>query len=250
MKKLTTKEWIEKAQKVHGKTYNYSKSQYINTRSKIEIICPEHGEFWQEANAHIQGQGCPKCANLSRNKFKFNTQEEFIIKANIIHNFKYNYSKIIYKLSKEKVIIICPIHGEFFQTPNDHLQNKGCPKCQLKSQTKLYNLLSNTFLNEIIYFEFGELIWLNGQRFDIYFPKYNIAIEYNGIQHYIPQKHFGGEIKFIETCNRDNLKRQKCIDNNCYLFEIKYDYDENEYVQLTKNITSIINKLKNKTNEN
>ncbi len=62
MRKLTTQEFIEKAKKVHGNKYNYSKVEYIKSGLKVCIICPEHGEFWQIANAHLQGQGCPECA--------------------------------------------------------------------------------------------------------------------------------------------------------------------------------------------
>ena len=83
--------------------------------------------------------------------------------------------------------------------------------------------------------------WLESQRFDIYFPKYNIAIEYNGQQHYIPIDIFGGELSLDDTKKRDELKRQKCKENNCTLFEVKYNYTENDYLNLKNNIYAIIN---------
>lgn len=241
-KRLTTQEFIQKAREIHGDKYDYSKVNYINHQTKVEIICSKHGSFFQVPNNHLRGAGCLKCkheyvANLQRG-----SKEDFIIKANKIHNNFYNYDKVIYgKNNKEKVIIICPKHGEFLQTPHDHLNGCGCPKCKLKSQTKLYKKLKESFPNENIIFETGkEISWLEGQRFDIYFPKYNIAVEYNEEQHYIPIKSFGGELGFEKTKKLDNLKELKCQENNCSLFKLKYDYTEKDYYTLTNNINNII----------
>lgn len=249
MAKLTTEQWIKKARTIHKDKYDYSKVRYINSQTKVCIICPKHGEFWQIPNNHTRGAGCPKCkyeyvANLQRG-----TKENFIEKANKVHNNFYNYDKVLYgKNNKEKVIITCPKHGDFEQSPHDHLRF-GCPKCHLKSQTKLYEKLKESFPNEKILFETKkeDVKWLNGQRFDIYFPKYNIAVEYNGEQHYIPKKYFGGEIGLIRTKERDELKRKKCIENNCILFEIKYNYSKEDYDNLTTNLIKIINNYENYT---
>lgn len=254
MKKLTQEEknqiFIEKACKVHGDKYDYSKVEYIKSNKKVCIICPEHGEFWQIVNNHLRSAGCPKCkfayvANLQRS----NT-ESFIQKANLIHHNKYIYNKVEYKENnKTKVIITCPIHGDFEQTPHDHLSGYGCPKCKLKSQTKLFKELQNSFPKEEIIFETNsfDVPWLEGQRFDIYLPKYNIAIEYNGEQHYVPKQFFGGEIGFQDTLKRDELKRQKCIQNNCTLFEVKYNYNLQDLANLINDISKIIKNYENQS---
>ena len=129
-KKLTTENFIEKAKKVHCNKYNYSKVEYKGCNEKICIICPEHGEFWQIPSSHLSGKGCSKCYNKKRgNKLKLTT-EQFIEEAKQIHGDKYNYSKVNYVNRKTKVCIICPIHGEFWQSPSCHIFNKnGCPKC-------------------------------------------------------------------------------------------------------------------------
>ena len=123
--KGTTDEFIERARKIHINKYDYSKVEYINSKTKVCIICPEHGEFWQTPDKHLYGQGCPICGN---DKQKSNT-EEFIRKANKIHSNKYDYSKVNYVNSHTKVCIICPEHGEFWQKPNGHLNGQGCPSC-------------------------------------------------------------------------------------------------------------------------
>ena len=125
----TTEQFIEEARQVHGDKYDYSKVNYINNSTKVCIICPEHGEFWQRPNDHLSGQGCPacgkeKCADDSRL-----TSEQFIEKARKVHGDKYDYSKVEYINARTKVCIICPEHGEFWQKPNDHLSGQGCPFC-------------------------------------------------------------------------------------------------------------------------
>ena len=137
MKKLTTEQFIEKARQVHGDKYDYSQSVYVNTITPICIICPEHGEFKQTPHMHLQGNGCPKCFNKKRGDTTRMTTEEFIKRAREIHGDKYDYSKTIYKNIMTKVCIICPEHGEFKQTPNDHLNRKrNCPKCVHRSYKK------------------------------------------------------------------------------------------------------------------
>ena len=125
IKRLTTSQFIEKAKEIHGDKYDYSKANYIDSKTKICIICPIHGEFWQIPNVHINGHGCPKCSH----RYAYTT-EEFIEKAKEIHGDKYDYSKVEYVNNKTKVCIICPIHGEFWQKPDAHLQGQGCNLCQ------------------------------------------------------------------------------------------------------------------------
>jgi len=123
-KKLTTEEFIKRAREVHGDRYDYSKVEYIGAKTKVEIICPIHGSFWQIPFSHLQGFGCSKCAGKSKL-----TTEEFIAKARKIHGDKYDYSNVEYSNSNTKIEIICPEHGSFWQTPFSHLQGHGCPKC-------------------------------------------------------------------------------------------------------------------------
>jgi len=114
--------FADKAKKIHGGKYDYSNGTYTNSSSKLIIMCPIHGEFEQTPNSHLKGCGCPKCGIMKYSKSQSLGREKFISKANIVHNGKYDYSKCRYKQSKIKLTITCPIHGEFEQTPNTHLQ--------------------------------------------------------------------------------------------------------------------------------
>lgn len=134
-KKLTTSEFIEKSIDRHGDRYDYSKSVYVNSKSKILIICRKHGEFLQTASDHyLSGCGCQKCDPTSiLGKYKF------IDKSVLTHGNKYDYSKVEYgKNNYEKVKIICRKHGEFLQTPWAHMRGQGCPYCYMgnKKYTK------------------------------------------------------------------------------------------------------------------
>ena len=113
IKSLTTQEFIERARKVHGDKYDYSKVEYVNNRVKLCIICPIHGEFWQTPNAHLNGQGCSMCGRISQTKKRALSKETFITKARKVHGDKYDYSKVEYVNNRTKVCIICKKHGEF-----------------------------------------------------------------------------------------------------------------------------------------
>lgn len=127
--KLTIENFIEKAKKVHGNKYDYSKVEYKNSKGKVCIICADHGKFYQIPSEHLRGRGCSKCANKTVSDIKRSTREDFINKSRGMHGSKYDYSKVEYKNSTTKVCIVCPIHGEFFQTPSSHLRGSGCPSC-------------------------------------------------------------------------------------------------------------------------
>lgn len=131
----TTQEFVQKARIVHGDRYNYNKVMYRNNRDNVEIICPEHNSFFQSPANHLNGSGCPRC--VGRHK---PTTNEWIEKARAIHGDKYDYSKVIYKTSIDKVEILCPQHGAFFQIANNHLRFHGCPRCAGHNHNILYLL--------------------------------------------------------------------------------------------------------------
>ena len=121
--------FFQKARKIHGNKYDYSKVNYKNSKTPIAIVCPKHGEFNQTPCAHLKGTGCPKCG-IEKNKSKLlSNTDEFVEKAKKIHDNKYDYSKVNYKSATAVVTIVCPKHGEFNQTPHAHLKGSGCPKC-------------------------------------------------------------------------------------------------------------------------
>lgn len=221
-KKYSTHEFIEIANNLHNNKYDYTKTKYIHTDSKICVIChekdefnKEHGEFYVTPHSHI-GKfkvGCPKCSN------KYGSNDRFINLANKTHNNKYDYSKVEYFNAKTKVCIICPTHGDFYQTPNGHLSGKGCPKCK---QSHLENSTMQILAENDIKFEYQKRFkWLGKQSLDFYLPEYNIAIECQGEQHFKFCKYFHKTNEnFKKSQQLDVIKKKLCDKNGIKLFEI------------------------------
>ena len=220
-KTLTKEEFIEKAKEKHGDKYDYSKVKYVNNKTKVCIICPEpeHGEFLQEANSHLQGKGCPKCAYEDKGERRRLSKEDFIKKAHEKHGNKYDYSNVEYVDTLTKVCIIClkPNHGEFWQTPYSHTRGNGCPKCNLSHlECDVMNYLDDMGMTYDYQKRFD---WLGLQSLDFYLPEYNVGIECQGIQHFEPIERFGGDKGFKKTLQRD--KRNKAL---CEKHDIKLLY--------------------------
>jgi hypothetical protein len=116
--------FIERARRVHDDRYDYSLVNYKNARSKVTIVCPDHGEFTQTPDAHLNGQRCATCAGRP----PVNT-ETFIKKATDVHGNTYDYSSVEYTNAHDPVTIVCRLHGAFKQKPDNHLSGKGCAKC-------------------------------------------------------------------------------------------------------------------------
>lgn len=206
MARVTLPLFIERCTERHHGKYDYSEVKFNNLSDFVKIICPEHGEFWQRANVHYRGYGCPVCGGSKRL-----TNEEFIEKARLIHEDKYNYSKVNYVNTATKVCIICPEHGEFWQTPNNHLFGAGCPVCpesQMESEVRQFLLK-----NDIVFEQEKGFDWLTYKRkmfLDFFLPDYGVAIECQGGQHFFSTKLFGGEEFYKLTLERDKAKRKLC----------------------------------------
>ena len=224
-----TKWFIEKAIKLHGNKYDYSMVDYINAVKKIKIICPVHGVFLQSPNLHLRSYGCIECRDRSRSS----NNEKFIEKANIIHNFLYDYSLIEYKNAHTKINIICKEHGIFKTTPHNHLHGKGCPRCW-KSRKEIFieDFLKENKIKYVPQKRFKGCKYKRILPFDFYLPKIKTCIEYDGEQHFMNVTCWGGEKALKENKVRDDIKNEYCNKNNIRLIRIKYDQDIKE--ELTK----------------
>ena len=233
--------FIEEAIAKHGKKYDYSKTKYVNKRTKLIIICKEHGEFLQFPGNHLNGAGCNKCKGKLISKAKSMGCEEFISKSKIVHVNIYDYSKIKYIDYTTIVEIICPYHGSYFQKPIHHLRGCGCPVCNFsKGELKIKSWLEENGVEYEKEKTFKDLYHMNIKnklRFDFYIKNKNLCIEFDGEQHFRPNR-FRGVKKndaiddFKNVVYRDGLKDQYCKDNNISLLRIPYTE--------IKNINSIL----------
>lgn len=223
---LKTIAFIERARLIHGDKYDYSKVEYINSRSKVCIICPEHGEFWQKPSSHLQGKGCSKCCGTKKL-----TTEEFIERAKKIHGDKYDYSKVVYINNHTKVCIICPIHGEFWQTPKNHLKSVGCYKC-----SKVFPLTKEIFekRGKIIHgdkYDYSKVEYIN------YETKVCIICKEHGEFWQTPHDHLSGYgCPFCAKVAKITVDMFK--ERGCKIHNGKYDYSKvteikNSYSKVT-----------------
>jgi len=225
--KLTQSAFIEKAIKKHNDFYDYSLVNYINANTKVKIICRKHGEFEQQPNNHLFGQGCIWCMGDNvRNARKF-TKEQWIEKFRKVHGDRYDYSLL--KVgegsgSEFKIIIICPKHGEFLQNPNAHFHMRhNCPHCNIsKGENEIEKYLIKNDIEYIREYKFDKCFNPKTNKklpFDFYLPKYNLIIEYHGEQHY---KKMGD---YFEKRN-GGLEKRKYRDlikeEFCYQYKINY----------------------------
>lgn len=220
--------------KVHNDQYDYSNVCYVNTDTKVSIICHTHGEFLQRPYSHIAGKGCPKCV-ISRQPKKI---DDIMSSIQQIHGDRYDYSKVAYKSYHEKIIITCHKHGDFEQSFRSHHRGSGCPKCKAsKGENKIRLFLDNNAISYIEQYHLCKNPETNcNLRVDFYLPLLNTVLEYDGMQHFKPVDRFGGEKCFDNLVKRDTIKNAFCVDNNITLIRIGYKDFKNTESILAKRI--------------
>lgn len=148
MKRKTTEEFIEQAKAVHGDKYDYSKVEYTNKYGKVIIICPEHGEFLQSAEAHYNGQGCPKCGRMQAGKSKRLTVNEMLQRCKAVHGSYYDYDFSTTEKGRDNIKIYCKIHGWFTQSFYHHINGCGCTKCGYEKLGRYFRSNTQDFIKK------------------------------------------------------------------------------------------------------
>jgi very-short-patch-repair endonuclease len=219
-KKLNQIDFIKRSNKIHNNKYDYSLVDYKNCTIKTKIICKIHGIFEQQPQAHLNGQGCPKCGGKMRK-----TKEEFIIESNKIHNNKYDYSLVEYKNNKTKIKIICPEHGIFEQRADMHTQGHGCDKC-----SGTYNLTTEIFIEKSTKihenkYDYSLVNYINGRT------KIKIICPIHGIFEQKPSEHLSnqgcGKCANKNITTDEFIEKVKKIHNNLYNYSL-VDYKKSK----------------------
>lgn len=229
--KLTPETYFERANLKHNYKFDYTNSKYLGTAYPITYICPEHGEVTQNAGGHLD-YGCERCGHDT----KVVPFEEFVERAMVIHKGLYTYLKEGYTNISSKIKCICNKHGIFEQVGDDHLKGSGCPMCKQTTGEKEIAYFLNKFgLDFIIEYKIKD----SNYRFDFYIPILNVLIEYDGIQHFIPIKFFGG-IKNYEYVKRSDKEKNLLAKINGYnLIRVPYTELNNINKFLIHNLTKL-----------
>lgn len=219
---LDFKEVIRRAREIHGDKYLYVDNSYVNMHTKMEILCPEHGSFWMTPSHHIhRKQCCPKCRGL------YKTTSEWVALARKVHGNKYDYSQSVYNGSHEKIYIICPEHGGFWQIAKDHLRGEGCPKCKSDKISSIKKSNTEEFIEK------AKQIW--GDRYDyskVVYEKSNkkvcIICPEHGEFWMTPNIHLRGS--GCPKCVGKHKTTEEIIEAFCKVHGDKYDYSKVHYV--------------------
>lgn len=240
-KRMKWEDLVKKMKAAHkGENIEYPEQEYVNMHTKIRIIDhdlrpdgTEFGEYWQTPANHIKSCGHPDKGAIRQGLKKRLTNDDFIEKANLIHNGKYGYEDA-YVSYRTPMTMICPIHGEFSQTPECHLANKGCPKCAAtysKAEDEIFDMIREWLPGiEVIK---NDRSVLDGKEIDIYIPERHIGIEYDGLQWH------------TESCGKDRNyhieKTMKCLDKGIRLYHIFEDEYRNRKEQVIDKLKTILN---------
>ena len=240
-KKLTKAEFIAKARQIHGDQYNYDKVNYKNSATKVIVTCPIHGDFLITPNSHIHAkQGCKQCAHERIGKLSRLNQEEFIRRAAEKHNGKYRYDKVVYRDSHTRVIITCPIHGDFKQLPYQHLNGHGCKKCATaltkeKGSLSLDEFVSRSQACHTIQYDYSK-VELNGLNSEV-----SIICPTHGEFKQVANTHLRGsdcpKCAYEQNARKRTKPLEKFIEDAIKVHGEKYDYTDTAYVTAKQKVS-------------
>lgn len=208
----TTEDFVKDARRLHHNKYDYSKSVYFNNRTTVIIRCHIHGDFHQTPSNHLQMKGCPKCKNdFTKHRCQGN-REDFILKAEKVHLGKYDYSNTKYVNNHTKIMIKCPWHSEFLQTPNDHLRGKGCAECSAnkKKDNNAFILLSRKIHGDK--YDYSKINYIN------IFTQVIITCPSHGEFQQTPDHHLHGNGCPKCKSSKGEMKIMRWLENN----KVKY----------------------------
>ena len=232
--------FLKECKEIHGEKYEYH-YPYEGDKTKINIWCTIHKEYFsQRPNDHIKdSQGCPDCGILSMAKSQTKSEELYIRQVTELHNGLYNYDKLVYITTNDKVQIQCKKHGYFWQRASAHLSGQGCPHCgEWKSEQLCREIFEELFLFK---FPKSRPEFLKRKEYDGFNEDLKIAFEYNGKQHYeyIPFFHKTFE-EFESQKKRDLEKREISLQQGVILIEIPFMYNYQNPKKMYNHIVSLL----------
>lgn len=230
--------FIKASKEKFGDKFDYSKVVYVNRNTPVILICPEHGEIEMTPKNHLDSRtGCTYCGKgyIPVGENGSMGKEEFIRRAIAVHGEDtYDYSEVEYINNGTPVKIFCKDCGEYFwQKPNWHLSDHGCP-CHVTSigEKRIKSFLDKNNINYIPQMKFEGLKDKDYLKFDFYLPDFNTCIEFQGVQHKKPIEQFGGENGFRILQKHDQMKKDYCNNNSIKLVEIWYTQKSKRNLEL------------------
>jgi hypothetical protein len=220
---MTKDEFTKKSYEIHKDLYTYvDLPDVMINKFLLNIRCNHHDIiFRQTVETHIHKKcGCKLCGRERTNKLNTKNTDWFIDSAIKVHGCKYDYSLVDYKRSDTKITIVCPIHDEFEQSPNDHLGGYGCILCGIERRASGKRSSASEFIEKslIIHgdvYDYLKVVYKNA------ITKVEIGCSTHGIFLQTPDKHLvgGGCPKCSKTTSRGEKKIQLWLDSNAIVYE-------------------------------
>jgi len=230
-----TELFIEKSKLIHEDKYDYSKVYYKNSKTEVIIICKIHGEFEQSPNNHLKSNGCNKCANILNANKRKTPIEDFIKKCKEKYGDKYDYSKVDYINNDTKIIIICKKHGEFQQSPYNHLKSNGCPKCSGR-----YTMTTNEFIERSIKihgdtYNYSKVNYKNSNTKVIIICKIHGEFQQIPVIHYWNKSGCPKCTGTVKSTTNEFIEKAKLIHGNKYDYSlVNYNLSNKEVIIICK----------------
>lgn len=247
MRRLTTEQFVAKAKSVHGDRFDYSETNYIDSKTKVKIICREHGVFEQTPGNHLQGMSCLLCGFKNAGQYHKKDTESFIAEAKLIHGDFYDYSLTRYKGAREKLVIVCPKHGQFEQVAHVHLRGEsgmGCERCAYELKGEQSRLSFEEFVRRSNEVHHGHYDYsLTEKKYRDAATKVTITCPTHGSFFQTPQSHMKGNGCSVCSANRLSTLFQKSTEDFVRDAKLihgdKYDYSEVQYSGAFDGVTII-----------
>lgn len=179
LKRQTTFDtFVAKASEVHNGKFTYVRNSYTKASGTVGVVCPNHGEFYQDATSHLMGAGCRKCYSDARREIVI-PFAEFLDRARKVHGDTYDYIPDEYSRISDTVTVVCRTHGRFYPVAADFVRGSTCPSCAAtgsKGQKELTAYLQSLGLVVI-----ENYCYSGRKQVDCYLPELKIAVEYDGL---------------------------------------------------------------------
>lgn len=144
--------FIKDARLQFGDRFTYDQVRYVRQKIPVEIVCPDHGPFWQTPDKHLQSAtGCPKCATARISKAKRDAGRARFTRE-FLHKFRGQISLCSqYVTGKEPITCFCERHRIQFRSVPDRLlrAKHACPKCAIEARGKASRLQPDAFVQRV-----------------------------------------------------------------------------------------------------
>lgn len=234
MRKLTTKEFIGRARKIHGRAYDYTRVKYVKSTEEVIIICRKHGPFPQTPKNHLHRAGCSKCGISRRAEKQADSRDTFISKGRRKHGSRFDYSKVKYRRWNQPVIIICGVHGRFRVKPNKHLfsKNGGCLDCAKRPKKDTKRFIKDARKVHGKRYDYSQVEYVNDRTHVI------IICRKHGPFPQSPSDHLQGQ-DCADCKGRPKKDTERFIKEARKVHGERYDYSKVDYINNRTDVTII-----------